>query len=97
MAKLTRTRQADIDLLELWAFIAKDDYKAADSLILKLHARSQQLILHPQLGVERNDIVTGMRHLPVGNHLILYRIICADIEIVRYLHGARNLHFLSKV
>lgn len=91
MAKLTRTRQAEIDLLEIWAFIAEENAIAADELIRKLDARSHQLLKHPKMGVERNDIVKGMRHLGVGNYLILYRIKASDIEIVRYLHGARDL------
>ena len=33
-----------------------------------------------------------MRYLPVGNYLILYRTVAGAIEIVRVLHGARDLH-----
>ncbi len=67
---------------------------AADELVRKLDARSHQLLKHPKMGVERHDIVNGMRHLTVGNYLILYRIKTSDIEIIRYLHGARDLFSL---
>ncbi|MDQ7017516.1 MAG: type II toxin-antitoxin system RelE/ParE family toxin [Robiginitomaculum sp.] len=94
MAKLIRTRQAEIDLLEIWAFIAEENTMAADELVRKLDARSHQLLEHPNMGVQRHDIVNGMRHLAVGNYLILYRIKAGDIEIIRYLHGARDLFSL---
>ncbi len=94
MAKLIRTRQAEIDLLEIWAFIAEENVIAADDLVRKLDARSHQLLEHPKMGTERDDIVNGMRHLTVGNYLILYRIKASDIEIIRYLHGARDLFSL---
>jgi toxin ParE1/3/4 len=94
MAKLIRTRQAEIDLLEIWAFIAEENACAADELVRKLDARSHQLLGHPKMGAERHDIVNGMRHLTVGNYLILYRIKASDIEIIRYLHGARDLFSL---
>ena len=94
MAKLIRTRQAEIDLMEIWAYIATEDSNAADGLIRKLDARSRQLLDYPKLGVERKDIAMGMRHLTVGNYLILYRILLGDIEVVRYLHGARDLRLL---
>ena len=94
MAKLIRTRQAEIDLLEIWAFIAEENVIAADDLVRKLDARSHQLLEHPKMGTERDDIVNGMRHLTVGNYLILYRVKASDIEIIRYLHGARDLFSL---
>lgn len=94
MAKLTRTRQAEIDLLEIWTFIAGNNVTAADKLVWELDTHSRQLLEHPKMGVERSDIAKAMRHLVVGNYLILYRINTNDIEVVRYLHGARDLFSL---
>ena len=94
MAKLLRTRQAEIDLLEIWAFIAEENVIAADELVRKLDAHFHQLLEHSKMGTPRHDIVNGMRHLTVGNYLILYRIKASNIEIIRYLHGARDLFSL---
>lgn len=91
MAILKRTRQAEDDLLDIWEFIAKDDPSAANNIVHKLDARSHELLKHPKMGIARNDVAKGMRHLVISSYLILYRIDGEDIEVVRYLHGARNL------
>ena len=44
-----------------------------------------------KLGAARPDIATEVRYLTVGNYLILYRELSNSVEIVRVLHGARNL------
>ena len=46
------------------------------------------------MGMAREDIAPGVRHLPVGNYLILYRDIGDGIEVVRYVHGMRRLQDL---
>ena len=66
MAKLIRTRQAEIDLMEIWAYIATEDSTAADGLIRKLDARSRQLLDYPKLGVERKDIAILCRNGSYG-------------------------------
>jgi toxin ParE1/3/4 len=42
----------------------------------------------------RSDIAQGVRHFPVGNYLILYRVDDEGVEIVRYVHGRRRLRGL---
>ena len=91
MAILKRTRQAEADLLDIWAFISQDNLTAADKIVRQLDARSHELVKHPEMGISRDDVAKGMRHLVMGSYLILYRIDGEDIEVVRYLHGARNL------
>lgn len=91
MAVLKRTRQAEIDLLDIWGFIAEDNITAADKTVRRLDARSHELLDNPKMGLARDDVAKGMRHLVMSSYLILYRIDGDDIEVVRYLHGARNL------
>jgi toxin ParE1/3/4 len=43
------------------------------------------------LGRSRPDIADAARSLNVGNYLILYRIEARTVEIVRIVHGARDL------
>ena len=49
---------------------------------------------HPLLGPARPDIAPDLRYLISGNYLILYRALGDSVEIVRVLHGARNLSAL---
>lgn len=91
MPVVQRTAQADEDLLDIWAYIAQDNPKAADKLADEIENKFILLAGQPQLGPARPDIASELRHFPVGNYLILYREIAEGIEVVRVIHGARRL------
>jgi toxin ParE1/3/4 len=92
--RLRRTARAEEDLIEIWTYIARDSPQAADRLLDILEDKSLLLAANPHLGMAREDIAKGVRHLPVGRYLILYRIIGDGVEVVRYVHGMRRLHDL---
>ena len=89
--RLRRTAQAEEDLIDIWSYIAQVNPLAADQLLDALDRKCQTLAHNPQMGMARNDIATGVRHLPVGNYIILYRDLGDGIEVVRYVHGKRRL------
>lgn len=90
MARIRTTRQAEIDLLNIWLYIARDDPAAADRLFDRLERRRADLARHPRLGSRRPDIAAEARCLVEGSYLILYRIVGGGVEIVRVVHGARD-------
>jgi toxin ParE1/3/4 len=92
--RLRRTARAEEDLIEIWAYIARDNPPAADRLLDLLDEKSRMLAQDPKLGAARDDIAPGVRHFPVGNYLILYRDIGDGVEIMRYVHGMRLLRNL---
>jgi toxin ParE1/3/4 len=83
--------QAEEDLIEIWLNVAKDDQRAADRLLDDLERRSERLAQHPGMGRRRPDIAAELRYLPVGPYLILYRLTEERVEIVRFVHGRRDL------
>jgi len=85
------TSRADIDLLQIWAFIAQDDISKADELIDRLHARFEQLAKMPESGQRCDEIAPGLRRSTILGYIILYRVTDIDVEILRVVHGARNL------
>ena len=91
MGRIQRTPRADQDLEELWFFIAQDDPAAADRWLDTLEEKIGLLADNPLMGPARPDIARELRYHPVGSHLLLYRVIQGGIEIVRVLHGARDL------
>lgn len=91
MGCVQRTPRADQDLEELWFFIAQDDPAAADRWLEALDQKIRLLADNPMMGTARPDIARELRYHPVGNHLLLYRVIQGGIEIVRVVHGARDL------
>ncbi|UDL89690.1 type II toxin-antitoxin system RelE/ParE family toxin [Mesorhizobium sp. PAMC28654] len=64
---------------------------AADRLLDRIGARWQQLVVYPFSGAPREDIAPGIRHLLVSEYLTLYRVHDDAIEIVRVLHGRRQI------
>lgn len=92
MTRVTHTRQARQDLFSIWSYIAEDSPAAADRLLDAIDEKCALLADHPRLGPARPDLAPDLRYLPVGSYLILYREIATDVEIVRVLHGARNLN-----
>jgi toxin ParE1/3/4 len=89
--RLRLTPQAEADLIAIWTYIARANPDAADRLLDRLEQKSALLVQYPHLGMARDDIRPGVRHFPVGNYLILYRIAGDGIEVARYVHGRRRL------
>ena len=94
MARVFFTRAARDDLIDLWTHIAEGDPAAADCVLDRLDAVASHLADHPQMGPARDDIRPGLRYLVSGSYLLLYRIDGDDIEIVRAVHGRRDLYGL---
>jgi toxin ParE1/3/4 len=82
---------AETDLDDIWFEIALDNPAAADRVIDAIRRRSEQLSTFSESGRLRPDIAADARSLTVGNYLVLYRHFKATIEIVRIVHGARDL------
>ena len=88
---IVRSTRAEDDLIGFWRLVGRDSEAAADRLLDRIEARWQQLVTYPYSGAPRDDIAPGIRHLIVGEYLILYRVGEDAIEILRVLHGRRNI------
>ena len=89
MPQLRHTAQARRDLLDIWLDIAVDNQEAANRVDDRLQARVTVLTQFPELAPSRPDIA-GQRAVE-SPHLILYRILPNAVQIVRVLHGARDI------
>src|SRR5688572_22672027 len=95
-ARLLIRPQVYWDLDEIAAHIQKDNPHAAIRFIESAEATFQSLVEMPGMGGRycvRNPRLQSLRCFPVkgfSNHLVFYQ---ADdpIEIIRVLHGARNV------
>ncbi|MER9106056.1 type II toxin-antitoxin system RelE/ParE family toxin [Mesorhizobium sp. M7A.F.Ca.US.010.02.1.1] len=88
---IVRNARAEDDLIAIWLHVARESEAAADRLLDRIEARWRQLATYPFLGAPRDDIAPGIRHLVVGDYLTLYRVDDDAIEIIRVLHGKRNI------
>jgi toxin ParE1/3/4 len=91
MPRFRLTAAAENDLLSIWDYIAQDNPTAATRQLRRIEEQCNLLATNPQIGPARPDIAPEMRYFPVGSYLILYRILPDSIEIVRVLHGARDI------
>jgi len=83
--------RAETDLVEIWQFIGRDDPRAADRQLDRIEAQCQLLASNPRLGRLRPEIAQDARAWVVGRYLILYRAVDDGVEIVRVVHGARDM------
>lgn len=89
--KLVIADQAQEDLLDIWLYIAADSPLAADNFLDLLHNKCVTLLASPELGRSRDELLPGLRCLPVKRYTIFYRIKPAALEIVRVLSGYRDV------
>ena len=91
MPLVSRTVQARRDYLHIWQYIAFDSLSAADRVVDALDEAAQMLANSPGIGRERDELSKGLRSFPVGKYMLFYRRRKSGIQLVRVLHGARNL------
>ena len=91
MPIINRSPEADDDIVEIASHIGADNLEAALRWVDVIDAKLRLLSEFPGLGAQRDELAAGVRSLPVGNYLIFYRPIDGGIEVVRVVHGARNL------
>jgi plasmid stabilization system protein ParE len=89
---------ADLDLDEIWEFIAADDIDAADRWIETLFDAFESLGQTPGMGHRRDDLTSyPVLFWPVSAYLIIYRAERRPIEIVAVTQGSRDIPaFLSR-
>lgn len=91
MRRVNRRPQALTDILEIWDYIADDDAGAADRWIDRLDAAFNLLATQPLMGRARPELATGVRSFPFGRYVIFYAPLDDGIDVVRVLHGARDI------
>jgi toxin ParE1/3/4 len=94
MPQMIYSPAADTDLWQILLYIAEDNENAAFRLIETIDGKCRLLSEFPGLGMARPELSPDLRSFPAGNYLILYRPISIGIEVVRVVHGARDLRKL---
>lgn len=49
-----------------------------------------ELTEQPKMGIEREELLPGMRSFPVDSHVVFYRLQQSQVEVVRVLHGRQD-------
>lgn len=77
-------RDVKLYTIEKWGYPQWVEY------LDRLDGLMRQLGIHPALGAARDDVRPGLRSLPIGSHVIWYRVAENRIEVVRLLHTAMD-------
>lgn len=89
MSRYRFSLPAKQDLKEIAAYIRRDDPKAAKKVIERIREVCRTtLVMFPQGGTMREELAPGLRCFSHGNYVIYFR---NPVEIIRVLHGARDV------
>ncbi|MGH9440059.1 MAG: type II toxin-antitoxin system RelE/ParE family toxin [Terriglobia bacterium] len=94
---IIKRRTAATDLLEHFVFIGQSSEDAAQRFLRSAEETFQLLASQPEMGKlaeHRSPLLAGVRRFPVKDfpkYLIFYRPIRDGIEVVRVIHGARDI------
>ncbi len=94
MVRVVKTPAAEVDLYDVWLYIADDSPAMADQFLDILNAKLNLLATHPELGESHPEIGVRVRFFPVASYVIVYRPIESGIELIRVLQGARDFESL---
>lgn len=91
MSFVTRRPQAEADILEIWGYIAEDSVVEADRWVDKLDEKFALWATQPMMGRARDELSPGIRSLAFGRYVVFFEPLPNGIDVVRVLHGSRDL------
>ena len=91
MALLIVLPAARLDLIDIGDFIALDNPRRAVSFIAEIEMKMMEIAEHPGSFPMRRELHEGLRAARHGRYLIFFLEASREVQIVRVLHGARNL------
>lgn len=97
MLRITRHRKAKRDLLEIFVYVGERNMDAAERLLRAVDQDLKRLARMPNIGGLRESDhpkLRGVRSLPVTGfqtYLLFYRATDTEVQLLRVIHGARDL------
>ena len=96
MSDFSLTPEAEDDLNEIWDYIARDSWRAADRTVAKMEVEMERLAEFPYLGTRRPAYSSEMRMRPVGRYLIFYEPRDWGVRISRVVAADRDTDALFR-
>ena len=91
MAKALKTPRAQADLEAILDELESKSLPAAERFAARVDRKCRALGHIPELGRARDEILPGLRSMPVGKYVLFYRLRGEVVEVLRILHGRRDL------
>ena len=96
MAIILKRPLAELDLLDIWDYIADDSLDRADDFLDRIEGKLLTLAQNSGLGRKRPDLLPDLRSFPIGNYVVFYQQIEGGIDVIRLLHGSRDIEEVFK-
>ncbi len=75
-------------------FIAEDNVVAADEWVDRLDGKMRLWATQPMMGRARDELAPDIRSLAFGRYVVFYLALPDGIDVVRVLHGSRDIDSL---
>lgn len=70
--RVIRRPLAELDILEIWDFIAEDSITEADLWIDRLDEKLQLWAMQPMMGRSRDELASGLRSFAFGRYVVFF-------------------------
>ena len=96
MATVSRSPQAEFDLESILEDLHQKNPSVAESYAIEFFEKGQALAQFPEMGRIRPEIARHLRSTLVHPYVIFYRIRDVEVQILRILHGIRDLRMIMR-
>lgn len=91
MAQVKISRDALQDLDDIWEYVAEYSIPEAGAHVRMIRRKLRTIAQVPNLGRARPELGENLRGFPVDRYVVSYRPLDDGIEVVRVLHGSRDI------
>jgi len=91
MAIVVKRPLAELDLLDIWEYIADDSFEQTDEFLDRIEGKLQALARTPGMGKRREELLPNLQSFPIGNYVVFYQAIENGIDVIRVLRGSRDI------
>ena len=91
MTTIIKSPQYERDVTAIWDQIALHSPDAADRVVMAIETTIELLLQFPRIGTPCPHLAPGLRRMMWRDYLIYYRLRRDAVEVVRALHGRRDI------
>lgn len=85
------------DLRNIWEYVAQYNPESANKLIKDITKKFSLLRDYPLMGKTQDALLINLRSFAFKDYLIFYQPIDGGVEILRVLHGSRDIESIFEI
>jgi len=92
--RLSKASQDDLKQIKSYSY-ATWGIKRTQKYLTTIENTLETLVISPDLGKNRDELIAGLFSFKINKHIIFYRCNDKELEVVRILHARMNIpdHF----